>query len=134
MKTGYDLGKKQAQAVRALMETVDEVLEANILVPIDFAEKRAKLTIKGKELVEAFPELDAPAEEFWHSDQPYAPDWIEEAEDSTSAAFDALISTHAIEQAATLAGYTHALNTLRSELTDLASWSSQYDVDKGMWK
>lgn len=134
MKLNYDLDKEQAQSVRALMNTVDEVLEANILFPIGFAEKRAKLTIKGKELVEAFPKLKAPAEEFWFSDSPYAPDWIEEADDHTSAAFDVVVSTHAVEQAATLSSYTHALNTLRSELTDLASWSSEYDVDKGMWK
>lgn len=134
MSTVYDLGEKQAQAVRSLMEAVDEVLEANILIPIDFAEKRAKLTIKCDELVECFPELDGPAEEFWFADSPYAPEWIEEAEDHTSVAFDVLISTHAIKQSATLSNYTHALETLRGELSDLASWSSKYDVDKGQWK
>jgi hypothetical protein len=134
MPTGYDLGYKQTQAVRALMEAVDGVLEANILIPVDFAEKRAKLNIKCKELVGMFPELQSAAEEFYFSDHPYAPEWIEEAEDYTSVAFDVLISTHSIENAATLSGFTHALDVLRNELTDLASWSSQYDVDKGMWK
>lgn len=134
MATAYDLGQKQTQAVRELMETVDEVLEANILSPIGFAEKRAKLNLKCQELKESFPELVAPAEEFWFSDSPYAPEWIEEAEDHTSAAFDVVVSTHAVEQAATLSSYTNSLNTLRSELGDLATWSSQWDNDKGIWK
>lgn len=134
MSTAYDLGQKQAQAVRVLMETVDEVLEANILIPIGFAEKRAKLTIKCNEFKELFPELATPAEEFWFSDSPYAPEWIEEAEDSSSVTFDVLVSTYAVENSATLSQYTHSLETLRSELGDLATWSSQWDNDKGMWK
>lgn len=134
MSTAYDLGHKQAQAVRALMEAVDAALEVNILVPVKFAEARENVNSKCQELKEWFPELSEPAEKFWFSDSPYAPEWIEEAEDSSSVAFDVLISTHSVEAAATLSQYTHALETLRSELGDLATWSSQYDVDKGMWK
>jgi hypothetical protein len=132
--TTYDLGQKQAQAVRELMEAVDEALGANILVPIDFAASREKLNVKSAEFVEWFPKLDGPAEEFYFADMPYAPEWIEEAEDYTSVAFDVLLSTHSVKNAATLSSYTHALETLRSELGDLATWSSQWDNDKGVWK
>lgn len=134
MPTGYDLGTNQTKTVRELMEAVNDSFEVNILAPVEFAGARERVIAKCNELKELFPELVKPAEEFWFSDSPYAPEWIEESEDSSSVAFDVLLSTYSVEAAATLSQYTHALETLRNELGDLATWSSQWDSDRGMWK
>lgn len=134
MSTSYDLDAKQTQLVRDLMEAVDAALDVNILVPLDFAAAREALNEKCAELRELFPHLNKIAEEFWFSDSPFAPEWIEEAQDSTSVTFDAILCTYSVENSATLSQYTHALENLRNELGDLATWSSQWDVDRGTWK
>src|SRR6478735_208370 len=117
MSLGYDLGTEKTRTVRELMDAVDAVLEADILNPVAFAAAREAVSVKCDELKEQFPELAAPAEEFWFSDSPYAPEWIEEAADATSVAFDVILSSYSVENSATLGQYTHALETLRSELS-----------------
>jgi hypothetical protein len=130
----YTLNEDQSKAVRELSEAVDEVLEANILVPVNFSASREKLKSKAEQLESAFPNIAVVANEYFHSDADTEADWIAESDDHSEAAFRVLISTLMFDQAETLSRYTRVLSELSSEISDLATWSKDFDVNYGQWK
>ena len=130
----FTLNAVQSKAVQELSEAVDNVLEANILEPLDFAAARGNMKLKIEQLELAFPDLVKPAAKYNFDDSQDVPEWISESEDHSEAAFNALVSTQMLDQAESLSRFTRLLDVLSGELDDIASFSENYDVNYGVWK
>lgn len=130
----FTLNEIQSKAVRELSESVDNVLESNILEPLDFAAARGDMKLKVKQLELAFPDLVKLAADYNFDDTLDVPEWISESEDHTEAAFNALVSTQWLDQAESLSRFTRILDVLSGELDDIASFSENFDVNYGQWK
>lgn len=130
----FTLNEVQSKAVRELSEAVDNVLEANILVPVDFAAARSEMKRKVEQLELTFPNFVQPATEYNNDDTMDVPEWISESEDHSEAIFNALVSTRMFEHAESLSRFTRLLDVLSGELADAASFSEDFDSEYGQWK
>ena len=132
-ETGTRLTADQSKIVRALDEALDALFDADLLPATDdFAARHNEVFLRSLELQREFPELAAQAADMYEDESPEEPEFPFAG--PSAALFELLVSLRAFAEAKTFREFVRVGLNLQDEISDVKSFSEDWNWENGVWK